>query len=188
MKCETTMTKITTALLIVLLFTSVAWAQGAPKKYPWQAAGTNCTTGMTFCWYGSDEVVDPEVIAYGSRWVSPDKDEKPFEWVTEVRCIQTLHICIVARNQKLPFSGETMTNIDLYQIKEWSEFQIRAVEENDRSHGKECEIDSLLLDREDASVAILSAPGPGANTKICQDLMKPKTVMYRLQLMSSKPE
>jgi hypothetical protein len=182
------MTKITTALLTILLSTFAAWAQGAAKKYPWQVAGTNCTEGMTFCWYGSDEVTDPEVTAFGARWVSPDKGEKPFEWVSEVRCIQTLHICIVARNQKVLFGGGTITNIDLYHIKEWSEFQIRAVEESDLPHGKECEIDSLMLNREDASVTMLSAPGPGATTKFCQDMMKPKTVMYRLELMSSKPE
>jgi hypothetical protein len=174
-------------LLAVLLFASAAWAQGRGKKYPWQAAGTTCTESMTFCWYGSHEITDHEVIAYGTRWVSPDKDEKPFEWATEVRCVQTLHTCIVARNQKILFTAGTMTNIDLCHINEWSEFQIRAVGESDLPHGKECEIATLPLSREDASVTMLSTPGPGATTKLCQDLMKPKTVMYRLELMWSKP-
>ena len=140
------------SVLAVLLFASTAWAQGSPKAYPWQEKGFNCNPKMTFCWYGSDLVANPEVTAYGTRWVSQDKDEKPFEWVTEVRCIQTLHLCILARNQKLPFSDGTLTNIDLYYVQEWSEYQIRAVEESDLPHGKECEVDTLLLNREDASV------------------------------------
>jgi hypothetical protein len=175
-------------VLAALLFASTAWAQTTPKTYPWQWEGTNCTRGMTFCWYDSNEALDPEVTAHGTRWVSQDKDEKPFEWVTEVRCLQTLHLCIVARNQKLPPGDGTLTNIDLYYVHEWSEYQIRAVEESDLPHGKECEIDTLLLNRADASVSILSVPGPAATTKGCEGLMKPKTVMYRLQLAFSKPE
>jgi hypothetical protein len=169
-------------VMAVILFASTAWAQGSPKKYPWQEKDTNCTHGMTFCWYGSDLVADPEVTAFGPRWVSQDKEEKPLEWVSAVRCVKALHICILARNQKLLFGGGTMTNIDLYHVQEWSEYQIRAVGENDLPHGEECEIDSLLLNREDASISMLSVPGPGATNKGCEALMKPKTVMYRLQL------
>jgi len=174
------MTK-STAALAVLLLASEVWSQGNAKKYLWQEKGTNCNFGMTFCWFGADSVTDPEVTAYGTRWVSQDKDEKPFEWITEVRCIQSLHLCILARNQKNPFAHGSLTNMDLYYVKEWSEYEIRAVGENDLPHGKECEVDSLLLNREDASVSMLSVPGPGATGKACGGV-KPKTVMYRLQL------
>jgi hypothetical protein len=173
-------------VLVGVLFASAAWPQVNPRKYPWQANGTNCTLGLTFCWYGSDLVTDPEVTAFGFRWASQDKDEKPLEWITAVRCIQAVHLCILARNQELVL-GQSITNIDLYRVKEWSEYQIRAVGESDLPPGRECEIDSILLNREDATVSMLSVPGPGATTKLCQDLMKPKTVMYRLQLgLSSK--
>jgi len=178
----------TVTLLAVLFFSSTVWAQDSPRKYPWQGKGTSCTPTMTFCWYGSDLVKDPEVRAYGNRWVSQDKDEKPFEWVTEVRCIQVLHLCILARNQKVSFAGGTLTNIDLYYVQEWSEHQIRAVGESDLPHGQECEIDSLLLNREEASVSMLSVPGPAATTKGCAAIMKPKTVLYKLQLGSPQPQ
>jgi hypothetical protein len=81
------------AIITAMLFASTVWAQVTLKKYPWQAKGTSCTPDMTFCWYGSDQVTNPEVIAFGNRWVSEDKDEKPFEWITEVRCVKALHIC-----------------------------------------------------------------------------------------------
>jgi hypothetical protein len=147
---------------------------------------TSCTLGMTFCWYGSDLVADPEVTAYGNRWVSEDKDEKPFDWVTEVRCVQVLKVCILARNQKI--ASGTQTNIDLYFVKEWNEHQIRAVEESDFAHGEECEIDTLLLNREEASVSMLSVPGPAATTKRCEGIMKPKTVLYKLQIGLPEPQ
>jgi hypothetical protein len=175
------MSKIVT-VLAVLLLASTARAQDSPKKYPWQEKGTNCNPTMTFCWYGSDLVKDPEVTAFGNRWVSQDKEEKPLEMVTEVRCIQTLHLCIFARNQKVPFTGGTLTSIDLYHVQEWSEYQIRAVEEGDVPHGRECEINSLLLNREEASVSMISVPGPGATMKGCAALMKPKTVLYKLEI------
>lgn len=135
---------------------------------------------MTFCWYGSELVSDPQVTAYGNHWVSQDKEEKPLEWVTQVRCLQELHICILARNQKV-LNG-SLTNTDLYKVEEWSEYQIRAVGESSFAHGKECEIDSLLLNRADASVSMLSIPGPAATTKVCLGVMKPKTVMYNLEI------
>jgi len=168
------------SILIIVLFASVAWTQDHPKKYPWQSGDTNCTLWMTFCWYDSEQVSNPEVIAYGNRWVSQDKAEKPFEWVTQVRCVQQLHACILARNQKI--GSGSQTNTDLYRVEEWSDYQIRAIGESDFPHGKECEIDSLLLNRADASVSMLSIPGPAATTKRCTAMMKPKTVMYKLEL------
>src|ERR1022692_813401 len=132
------------SVIVILLLASVGWLQEAPKKYPWQWHDTGCTEGMTFCWYGSEIVSDPEVIAYGNRWVSQDSEEKPIEWVTQVRCIQQLHVCILARNQKV-IGDRSQTNTDLYRIKEWSNYQIRAIGESDYPPGKECEVDSLLL-------------------------------------------
>lgn len=154
--------------------------QNAHKKYPWQWKDTNCTEHLDFCWYGADSVSDPEVIAYGDRWVSQDKEESPFEWITEVRCVQQLRTCILARNQKL-FTDRTQTNIDLFTIKEWTDNEIRAVEESNYPSGNECEIDTLLLNRAGASVSMLSVPGPAGASKPCIDLMKPKTVIYKME-------
>jgi len=175
------MRKVAVVLAVALLGSSV-WAQTARKTYPWQHNGTDCTEMMTFCWYGSDIVSDPEVTAHGYRWLAQDKYEKPFEWVTEVRCIKSLQICILAFNQKLIFGGGTITDVSLYYVKEWNDYEIRAVGENDFPPGKECEIDTLLVNREEASVSMLSTPGPAATSKACETLLKPKTVMYRLQL------
>jgi hypothetical protein len=148
--------------------------QHQQKKYPWQEEDTNCDKTFTFCWYGA------EVTAYGNRWVAQDKDEKPFEWITEVRCLKESKLCILARNQKA-FNG-SHTNIDLYRIAEWDSVQIRAIEESDFAPGKECEIDTLLLNRAERSVTMLSTPGPAAATQRCMGIMKPKTVVYKLEV------
>jgi hypothetical protein len=167
--------------LCITLFAAVAWAQGAPKKYLWQEGDTGCDKTMSFCWYGAELVSDPQVTAYGNRWVSQDKEEKPFEWITEVRCVRELHVCILARNQKV--MNGSRTNIDLYRIEEWNDYQIRAVGESDLPRGKECEIDSLLLNRSEGSVSMLSVPGPAAAMKGCLGIVgKPKTVVYKLEI------
>jgi hypothetical protein len=171
-------------VLLVILFASFAWPQDHPKKYPWQDGDTSCTKWMTFCWFGSETVSDPEVAAHGNRWISQDKDENPLEWVTEVRCIQKLHACILARNQRV-LNG-TVTNIDMYRVEEWSNYQVRSVGESGFPQGKECEIDSLLLNREEASVSMIEVPGPDATTKVCLGIMKPKTVIYKLEIGSPK--
>ncbi len=154
--------------------------QQQQQKYPWQHADTRCNETMTFCWYGVEDVSDPQVTAHGNRWSSQDKDEKPFEWITEVRCLKDSKLCILARNQKV-LNG-SQTNIDLYRIEEWSSYQIRAIGESDFPHGKECEIDTLMLNRVEGSVSMLSTPGPGAATKGCMGIMKPKTVVYKLEI------
>jgi hypothetical protein len=171
-------------VLVFVLFALTAWTQEHPKKYPWQSGDTPCTEWMTFCWYGSEIVSDPEVTAYGNRWVTQDKDERPLEWVTEVRCIQKMRFCILARNQKIGRGSHT--NIDLYSVEEWSDYQIRTVGVGDapRGSGKECEIDSLLLNRAEGSVSMLIVPGPAATTKVCLGVMKPKTVVYKLEVGS----
>jgi hypothetical protein len=170
-----------TMVLVVLLFTSAAWTQNARKKYPWQANNTNCNATFTLCWYGAGEVSDPEVTAWGNRWVTQDKEEKPFEWITEVRCVQKQHLCIFAHNRGFGV-GKSRTEIDLYQVQEWSDYQIRAIGENDFPQGHECEIDTLLLNRVDGSVSMLTTPGPAASTKGCTVLMTLKTVMYSLEI------
>jgi hypothetical protein len=167
--------------LLVLLFTLFA-PQGS-KTPAWQAKDTNCNEIMTLCWYGEDKVTDPEVIAYGVRWNTTAKDEKPLEWVTEVRCLHDKRECILARNQQIAGTG-TRTDIDLFEVQEWSDFQIRAIEESDYPKGQECEIDTLILNRGEGSVSLLTAPGPGASAKHCVRLMNPKTVMYTLDLKS----
>jgi hypothetical protein len=160
--------------LALLLFASAACPQGSSQKE------SNCNSTLTFCWYGTD-VKDPTVFANGDHWVTQDKDEQSLEWVTAIRCVQTMHVCILARNQKTGTVDRTSTTIDLFQIQEWSTYQIRAIEESNYPPGRECEMDSLLLNRVEASVSMLSVPGPAAASKACMTLMKPKTVVYKLR-------
>jgi hypothetical protein len=167
-------------ILNIALFAFLASSQNTAKKYPWQREDTSCDKTMSFCWYGSEIVSDPEVTAYGNRWVAQDKEEKPIEWVTQVRCIKGLKICILARNEKV-LNG-SRTNTDIYRIESWDNNQIRAIGENDFPHGKECEIDTLLLNRAEGSVSMLAVPGPAATTKSCMAIVKPKTVIYKLEI------
>ncbi|HET6932590.1 MAG TPA: hypothetical protein VFI45_19855 [Candidatus Acidoferrum sp.] len=173
----------TYSVLVIAAFTLSAFAQSAAKKYPWQHGDTQCNKMMTFCWYGKELVSDPQVTAYGNRWVAQDKDEKPFEWITQVRCLKDLGICILARNQKV--MNGSQTNTDIYRVESWTSNEIRAVVENDFPKGKECEIDTLLLNRAEGSVSMLSTPGPAATTKICAGPfgdIRPKTVIYKLEI------
>ena len=157
----------------ILFFASIAFPQGPNQKE------SDCNSTMTFCWYATD-VKDPAVFAKGDHWVAQDKDEKPLEWVTAIRCIESMHICILARNQKVGSLGRTSTSIDLFRIQEWSNYQVRAVEENYFPPGRECEIDSLLLNRAEASVSMFSVPGPAAGSKACTAM---KNVVYKLQTL-----
>jgi hypothetical protein len=168
-------------LFAIFLLPALVRAQQTPAKYPWQAYGTHCTKYLTFCWYGAEDVSDPEVTAHGNIWTTTDNSEKPNEWVTEVRCIHQKRICILARNEKGLFSG-SMTNIDIYTVQEWTDTEIRAVGESDLPPGHECEIDTLMLHRTDASVTMLSEPGPAAADKSCTLFIKPKTVLFTLVL------
>ena len=118
--------------ILLIVFTAVA--AGQSQKYPWQHGDTHCNETMTFCWYGAEEVSDPQVTAYGNRWATQDKDEKPFEWITQVRCLKDLRICILARNQKV--MNGSQTNTDIYRIESWTSNEIRAVVENDFPKGK----------------------------------------------------
>ncbi len=170
-------------ILMFMFAAIVLFAERQAQEYPWQHSGTNCNETLTFCWYGGEDVSDPQVTAYGNRWTTQDKDEKPFEWITEVRCLKDSKLCILARNQKI--MNGSQTNIDLYRIEVWSSYEIRAVVENDFPHGKECEIDTLILNRVEGSVSMLSAPGPAAATKVCMGpsgTIKPKTVVYKLEI------
>jgi hypothetical protein len=66
----------------LVVFAVVAtFAASQSPKYPWQHSGTQCNETLTFCWYGADNVSDPQVMAYGNRWVAQGKDEKPFVWI-----------------------------------------------------------------------------------------------------------
>lgn len=177
---------LTASFAVLAFITSFASPQ-RQQKYPWQYADTQCSKGMTFCWYGVEDVSDPQVTAHGNRWSSwssQDKEEKPLEWITEVRCLKGLKLCILARNQKV--NKGSQTNIDLYRIEEWGTVQIRAIGENDSPNGKECEIDTLMLNRVEGSVSLLSTPGPAAATEPCMGIMKPKTVVYKLEIGQPK--
>jgi hypothetical protein len=85
----------------LIFLATIASPQPQQQRYPWQHGDTSCNETMTFCWYDVEVVSDPEVTAYGNRWVAQDKDEKPFEWITEVRCVKVSKLCILARNQKV---------------------------------------------------------------------------------------
>jgi hypothetical protein len=151
------------------------------QRYPWQSGDTNCDKTFTFCWYGVEDVSDPQVTAYGNRWTTQDKDEKGFEWITEVRCLKESKLCILARNQKV--MNGSRTNIDLYRIEEWGTVQIRAIGESDFPRGRECEIDALILNRVEGSVSMLSTPGSAAATKACMGIIRnPKRVVYKLEI------
>ena len=177
--------RIYAPLVAVFALLASPQAQQQQKKYPWQQEGTNCDKTMTSCWYGGEDVY-PQVVAYGNRWVSQDQSEKPFEWITEVRCLSEYKLCILARNQKVLDGSQT--NIDLYRIEEWNSFQIRAIGERvlhnvnvstddlvrrfmfgktDLWRGQDCEVDRLLLSRVEGSVSMLLTPRPGTTTKLC---------------------
>ena len=126
------------SVLAVALFAAAVFAQNTARKYPWQHADTQCDKMMTFCWYGAEDVSDPQVTAYGNRWVAQEKDEKPFEWITQVRCLKDLRICILARSQKV--MNGSQTNTDIYRLESWTSNEIRAVVENDFPKGKQYEI------------------------------------------------
>jgi len=168
----------------VMAFVTSFASFGSPQqqqKYPWQSGDAPCNEAMTFCWYDVEVVSDPEVTAYGNRWTTQDKDEKGFEWITEVRCVKVSKLCILARNQKVIIG--TQTNIDLYRIEEWGKVQIRATGESHFPKGRECEVDTLMLNRVEGSVSMLLAPGPAAATKTCVGIIgKPKTVVYKLEV------
>jgi hypothetical protein len=170
------------SLLLTALLVFVSPQPPQKNKYSWEDKGSGCDKNWTFCWRGPEDVSDPQVMAWGTRWTTQDKEEHPFEWITEVRCLKNHKLCIVAHNQKVPIGSGTMTNIDLYRIEEWSSYQIRAIAENDLPPGRECEIDTLLLNRVEGSVSMLSAPGPAATTKGCTGFPKPKTVVYKLEI------
>src|SRR5215475_6806981 len=167
------MSRVTLIRVLVLVFLGAVSAASAvgQARYPdpWQLNGKACDN---FCWNGPYSDNSDEVRAWGNQWVSENRSEKPLEWVTNVRCIKAQHLCIVARNQALS-SGGTMTNIDLYSVREWSNYQVRANEEWGMQSN--CEKDTLLINRADSSVSLLSAPGPEAD-RSCRTLLKPKTV------------
>jgi hypothetical protein len=135
-------------------------------------ANSACNEYMTFCWYGD------EVDAWGTVWKTDDPSEKSLEQVTQVRCFQKLHVCMKARNQKVPL-GWTVTNIDLYNVRSWDTNEIRAV--LDESADSQCEQDTLLLNRVEQKAIIIDSPGPQGSEKRCIRLVgQPKTVIYRL--------
>src|SRR5713226_275201 len=89
----TSLTSLATAaafavMAFVTSFASFGSSQPQQQKYPWQHGDTQCNETLTFCWYDVEVVSDPEVTAYGNRWTTQDKDEKGFEWITEVRCVK----------------------------------------------------------------------------------------------------
>lgn len=123
------MSRLIPVVFVVILVRASGVSQ---TKFSWQWHDTACDQKMTFCWYGPFKDNSDEVNAWGNQWVSQDHAEKPLEWNSEVRCIKARHLCIVARNQRM-WAGTTLTNIDLYSVTEWSDYQIRADEEEGRT-------------------------------------------------------
>jgi hypothetical protein len=141
--------------------------------------GEPCNDTMTFCWYGPYSDQSDEVDAWGNHWVSDDKSESPLEWVTEVRCVHRLNVCILARNQSLSLKDAHITNVDLYKVTRWDGNQVTAVGE--QSTFTSCEEDLLSLNRTERSALMTSSPGPSADKERCTKIQgKPMTVMYRL--------
>lgn len=134
-----------------------------------------CNEKNTFCWYGPYSDNSGEASASGNRWVSPDKSETPLDWVTAVRCIKSLKVCIFARNMQL--LGERTTIVDIFYVTKWGAVQIEARRE-ERGPDLGCSTDSLLLNKMEQAATLVSTPGPAANSKGC--LVKPKTVTYSL--------
>jgi hypothetical protein len=170
------------AVLLSLTLSALAASgqtKAATNKYSWQWKDTSCNHEMTFCWYGSYADKSDEVTAWGNQWVSHDKDEKVLRQVVEIRCLKSLGLCIHARNQNI--GSKLVTNIDLYYVHEWSDFQIRADMEGSKLPPR-CEQDSLLINRADASVVLIASAGADAGKEVCTALFgKPKTVTYELQ-------
>ncbi|MGH9512143.1 MAG: hypothetical protein ACRD2U_08395 [Terriglobales bacterium] len=139
-----------------------------------------CNQSLTFCWYGPYRDGSDEIDAWGNEWKADDPTEKPIKQVTEVRCVKRLLICIKARNEQMPFGGGTShTNIDIYNVRFWNSLKVQAV--MDESSDRECEQDTLVLNRVEKSAISISSPGPHGNQKDCTSFIgPPKTVVYRL--------
>jgi hypothetical protein len=173
------------ALSLMAMFLLVLSAIAQKRSAPAESNRTiPCDKYMKFCWYSD------EVDAWGTLWRSDDSTEKSLEQVTEVRCVKRLHVCIKARNQKVGAGFLSATNIDLYNVREWNETEVRAV--MDEQIDPECETDTLVVNRVEQSVLTISSPGPGGSEKRCTNMMgQPKTVVYRLtnpELDSLEPE
>lgn len=150
----------------------------SPTTFPQSKNEEACNKNMTFCWYGPYQDGSDEVDAWGNQWKTDDPTEKSLNQVTEVRCIKRLHVCIKARNQQT-FRGGSLTNIDLYNVRSWSDVKVQAI--FDESADPQCEQDTLVLNRVERSAIIINNPGPRGNEKGCLALMgPPKTVVYRL--------
>jgi hypothetical protein len=130
---------------------------------------TSCNEKSTFCWYSD------EASASGDRWVSPDKKEPPLEFVTAIRCVKSLKLCINARNLEL--LGKRITVVDLFYVSKWGSVQIEATRE-DRPADLGCTSDALLLNKVEQTATLVSTPGLAG--KDCAALLKPKTVTYTL--------
>lgn len=135
-----------------------------------------CDKETTFCWYGPYADGSDEVEAWGDYWVSQDATEKPLEYSSEVRCIKRLKVCAWAQNSVL--LGRNITKVEILPINRWSDQQVNA--DGEQGQLSACEQDSFVLNRMDRSVIMISSPGPGANSKSCAFLGKPKTVIYKL--------
>lgn len=129
---------------------------------------TSCNQKSTFCWYSD------EASASGDRWVSPDKKEPPLEFVTAIRCVKSLKLCVNARNLELP--GKRITVVDLFYVSKWGSVQIEATKE-DRLADLGCTSDTHLLNMVEQTATLASTPGPAR--KDCAALLKPKTVTAR---------
>ena len=137
----------------------------------------SCNKGHTFCWYGPYSDGTDEVSASGDRWVSPDKKEPALEFITALRCLKSLKVCIMGRNLEL--LGKRITFVDVFYVSKWGSVQIEATREWQATNDG-CTVDSLLLNKVEQSATLVSTPGPTAGTKECVAMQKPKTVTYTL--------
>jgi hypothetical protein len=116
----------------VFLIILSTWSQGqsSPEETKPHAEPKACNADVTFCWYGPNAPIRDEVRAWGNRWVSQDDKASPSEAVTEVRCIKSLMVCVVASNYAA-HGGKRVTSVDLYYVTSWETTKIEARPEGD---------------------------------------------------------
>jgi hypothetical protein len=116
-----------------------------------------------------------------------DPSEKPLEGATEVRCVKKLHVCIRARNEKASGFLPGMAYIDIFDVRSWSNTEVRATASAQPVVNPGCEEVTLVINRVERSVLLMSSPGPMGSQKRCTGNMgPPKTVVYRLEMEWSK--
>jgi hypothetical protein len=153
-------------ILCSVFLSACTQAQSTPQGVQQNAQPRACNAQTTFCWYGSDSPKPDEVLAWGSHWVSPDKTVTSFEWITEIRCVKTLRMCVLARNAA-GHDGKRETNIDLFYVTNWGPTKVEATEE---SYKVSCEDVMLQLNKTEQTATLISTLSVKGNPTACPKL------------------